>query len=330
MIVSGFVIAHLLITRPEPYSVYLRRRVFRLFPIYLVCLALALLLEPAQLALHSAPWVSQAERWHAGFYEQSQHFGTHLALHLTLLHGMVPDTVLPFAAWTILGPAWSLSLEWQFYLLAPAIVSCIRKSLISCILTVTVLLGIMALLLKGVAGTWAFPSMVLLAIPYFLIGIFSRILFLRISALPVWVTIAVGLAAAYVLRDIRYVLCTWTFFMVAMRFESTHDGNLLVRAIQWVAANRVVTTLGKVSYSTYLIHVLVLSLLVQVLALLHGSFTAGIARQAAIVTLVLLPGISLLLYHYIERPFIRLGARHLGRKRETAPRALADAPATAE
>ena len=36
-----------------------------------------------------------------------------------MLHGIVPETILPRSSIALLGPAWSISLEWQFYLVAP-------------------------------------------------------------------------------------------------------------------------------------------------------------------------------------------------------------------
>jgi len=44
---------------------------------------------------------------------------SHLLAHLTLLHGALPHNILPASEYMFLAPAWSLSLEWQFYLIAP-------------------------------------------------------------------------------------------------------------------------------------------------------------------------------------------------------------------
>ena len=41
-----------------------------------------------------------------------------IATHLTMTHGLFPDGVLPDVWVGFLGAAWSLSTEWQFYLLA--------------------------------------------------------------------------------------------------------------------------------------------------------------------------------------------------------------------
>ena len=41
-----------------------------------------------------------------------------IATHLTMTHGLFPDGMLPHLWLEFLGAAWSLSTEWQFYLLA--------------------------------------------------------------------------------------------------------------------------------------------------------------------------------------------------------------------
>jgi peptidoglycan/LPS O-acetylase OafA/YrhL len=314
--ISGFVIAHLLITKQEPYGGYLRRRTWRIFPIYLVCLVVAIAIAPAQIALHTAPWVDQGPSWAAGFNEEFEHFWLHLGLHLTLLQGIVPDSVLPYSSWTILGPAWSLSLEWQFYLVAPLLMFCLRRSMLSCGVTTLLLLSVSLAFHSGMLGTWRFPSMLLLGIPFFLIGILTRLFYSRISSSSIWWTLGLGMAAAYLLRDVRQELCIWTLSVVAMRWERLQNGNPLVRLSQFITANHVITTLGKASYSTYLIHVLLLSFLAAIFAQLNGSLTLSVARFAGLATLVLLPGVSLLAYRYVERPGIRWGS---GARSSVAP-----------
>jgi peptidoglycan/LPS O-acetylase OafA/YrhL len=45
IIISGFVIAHLRLSRGEPYPLYIARRALRLYPVYLVCLLLGLAVQ---------------------------------------------------------------------------------------------------------------------------------------------------------------------------------------------------------------------------------------------------------------------------------------------
>src|SRR5258708_33307644 len=95
IILSGFVIAKLISEKPEPYLGYISRRFLRLYPVYLICLALAvLLLSP---------------RLDPGL----------LVSHLALAQGLLTGS----GSTAILVPSWSISLEWQYYLIAPAFVA---------------------------------------------------------------------------------------------------------------------------------------------------------------------------------------------------------------
>jgi len=149
---------------------FLRARARRLLPVYFVVLAAAVLLLAAGSPLPGMPWVNAgsagAEVWEqalpAGFF-------WHLLAHVTLTQGLIPQGALPWAYVTLLGPAWSLSTEWQFYLLVAALR--VRN------------LGVLAILLLAVAavyrlvplpGYWQFSRAFLPdAAGYFALGVAS-------------------------------------------------------------------------------------------------------------------------------------------------------------
>jgi peptidoglycan/LPS O-acetylase OafA/YrhL len=120
-ILSGFVIVQSLERcgwRPRPF---LAARIVRIFPVFLVVFPAAVLLDllPASVAL--LPWVAPdravfgiwSQGWPASWVQE-------IVLHLVMAHGLIPDALLPSAWVSFLGAAWSLSTEWQFYVLALA------------------------------------------------------------------------------------------------------------------------------------------------------------------------------------------------------------------
>lgn len=132
IILSGFVITYLLDVGKESYGTFITRRFFRLFPVYFVLLILSALTLPFQ-ANGLASSIVGPEMHHNALrlevIEIAQaDFWRHFLLHLSMLHGVVPDSYMHQVDSTFLTPAWSLSLEWQFYLIAPAIMWMIRRS----------------------------------------------------------------------------------------------------------------------------------------------------------------------------------------------------------
>src|ERR1700677_1295420 len=129
MIISGFVISHLIITRREKYKAYITRRFLRLFPAFACCLFLGVLVSPLQSALSDLPW--GMEGW---VHHQADLGGLHreyavrnILAHLTLMHGFIPKSWWPDATGAFIGVGWSIATEWQFYLIAPFLILAARK-----------------------------------------------------------------------------------------------------------------------------------------------------------------------------------------------------------
>ncbi|HEV8267344.1 MAG TPA: acyltransferase family protein, partial [Thermoanaerobaculia bacterium] len=90
MILSGFAIAFLLVERGETHLGFLRGRLFRIYPVYLAALAVALASSAVTpFVLRTAAWRDVPYFQMVGTFVESERAapGTHLLWHLTLLNG---------------------------------------------------------------------------------------------------------------------------------------------------------------------------------------------------------------------------------------------------
>ena len=339
MIVSGFVIAHLLVTKDEPYAPYLMRRGMRIFPLYLAMLLVALIVrQPYAVAytenLFAFGREMRLDRWVA----EGQLWFVHLPLHMLGLHGAVPDTVLQYSSSTYLAPAWSISLEWQFYLLAPFILSAMRSGGKRSWLILLAVLLVSAIALFGLLGKWKYESFFFCALPFFLVGMCSRLIFSRnLTWAAVAVTVVSGLLFVAVKHGLTSLLgyavigVIWSFFCAVAARESgllSFGGRLMDRFAWVIALNPVATALGRVSYSTYLVHIPIFSIVVGGGMMLTGRRDQPFILMATGVALLLVIPASFALHRWVEMPGNRLGSKLAGRLAAKAASSgpLAEAP----
>src|SRR5262249_17985587 len=128
VIVSGFVISHLLIEKSEPYGAYILRRLTRLLPGFIVATALGALTvtwaadAAAHVNIPGDAFVAQVIGWRHLWFANA---AANVVLHLTMLHGLVaPEHQYAYA---FLPPGWSVSLEWQYYLVAPLLLKAVLR-----------------------------------------------------------------------------------------------------------------------------------------------------------------------------------------------------------
>lgn len=325
IIISGFVITHLLINRQESYVPYITRRAFRIFPIYLVVLFVSI----ATIDLYRAAWVEypfaldrdmRIARWD----EQQDHFWTHFGLHLTMLHGIVPENLLPFSSTSILAPAWSLSLEWQFYLIAPFLIRLLIRNMNFALLGALFLLGMQWAVSRQHVLDWQYNSFLPKVISYFVVGILSRFALEKMQRKEVYLD-AVLIVAFLLMFMPTLVTLIWVVFFALAAYENKltdleipilrHFGDL-------VAFNGLVTKLGSWSYSTYLIHIpafsIVLGLYVRTVGVENVSQTYALLSLLASFPVIAL--LSWILYNTVEDPFRKLGSQVAKRQ---APRSSA-------
>ncbi|HYD86981.1 MAG TPA: acyltransferase [Vitreimonas sp.] len=324
IMISGFVIAGLVIEQQESWPRYILRRAFRIYPAYLVALAVGAAATPLALqGLVATSWGGDPNSYYVsslreGLASTEAHPWTHWALHLTLLQGVMPDNVLPWSSVAFVGPAWSLSLEWQFYLIAPALMWALRSP--SWRAPVVIVAFACAVLFeRGVFGTYSAPSTLLGGLWLFVIGMGCRLALpaLKTTALPLS-ALALGAFGFGLLRPDLFPVAVWlAFFVLLMRPAPTGIIDRGVAAAAKVLfASPLAAALGARSYSVYIIHIPIMKLLLYALplqAMTQWQALGCLAATALPLTLLA----SELLFRFVERPMIRLGQR-LASTRRTA------------
>lgn len=333
MVISGFVITHLVAVRRESYPNYIAKRGWRLFPLMAAMIALSVLTRDLYYEAYVAnPWVPEAAERKMRFLAEQHAWPRHLLLHVTMLHGMIPNQILPFAGTTFLAPAWSISLEWQFYLVAPLLVSAMIVPSLRSVCVIMLALALSFASLSGVMGTWQYESFLPLALVYFMVGITLRFVLGRArDGLPTpWQPILVTLLGMGVygaskplsatIFDLGLLscICVPFFLITAVEAEVIACRSKVLEKLAWLLAlNPVVIAMGRVSYSTYLCHIPVLTIVVGGAMLVTGNTShASIIGWTSVAVLLVVP-VSFLCYRWIEAPALALGRRYLssgGRK----------------
>lgn len=309
IILSGFVIFALLDGESESYRQFMIRRAFRLFPVYWLCLIVAVPLVSFNIAtIQALHW------WHPNspariqiFSDSLQYFWAHLIAHVTLLHGIIPTRYLPSTQFAFVGQAWSISLEWQFYLIAPLCFLWIsRKKFLQ--------LGLFAIALFLLRhffewGVGALPRSAHL----FLVGALAYYGYRFVRdhkdilqpAGPVVASLPLVFAVFFAPTIPRILFCL-VYSMVLGR-ELMPDQTLLKWAskpFQW----KPFLYLGRISYCIYMTHILVLYVCAHFLTPFFNDQHVFFAVLFAVVlTCTLL--VSALVSRYIEYPGMALGKR---------------------
>ncbi len=319
-VLSGFLLGGPLVAAGRRTSGFLRdyatRRMLRIWPPYLVALALTLPLAGAISSLRVDPTLPL---WHSGLS------------HAVYLHGWLPTHQLD-----INGVYWSLVLEEQFYLVLPLIaVAFRRQGHRALLLALVVSVSYVVFCARLPASTPTVPSdmFALFQFPAFLfhfaVGIYAASWIQEGRRLPgsatLWAAaaigagLAVGMAvrvaplprnAALVTQDpyVRLVVAGATGLLMVAMLQGARPWQALLRSRPMVA-------LGTASYSLYLVHLPVVLLLAffSPLADLHLAAFVLLATAASLVA-------AWIFYGLVEAPSLRWREHVIMRmRRRTAP-----------
>jgi peptidoglycan/LPS O-acetylase OafA/YrhL len=324
IVISGFVITHLIIRSPEEhYPAYITRRGFRIVPVYLFALLVMSLVYKYFIQIFTASWRPEAGLRLATLAAERQHFWLYLFLHLSLLHGVVPDNVLPYSSSAFLAPAWSLSLEWQFYLIAPLMIRLPGKWRYWSVAILAIVCAMTFVASGSLHFQWVFPSNLFCALGYFALGILSRYRFQGVPWRRLWHYILIVLAMLggivytrdwIILRCVAMGLAIWAMglWMIQREISGWNRTDLLSRAVKGLFCSRFITSAGSWSYSTYLLHLPVLVAVITLfLNVCPGTPTERL-RLSFLVSIPLVVLVSYGTYTWLEKPAMRLGKNVAG------------------
>jgi peptidoglycan/LPS O-acetylase OafA/YrhL len=303
-ILSGLVILRSLESCGFAARPFLVLRTTRIFPVFLVMFATGIAVQSLPDSFDAMPWIAPDSNahdiWHQGWPAA---WPVEVAAHLTMTHGLFPNGVLPDVWVSFLGSAWSLSTEWQFYVLALALGR--TRMGPERLAAVFVVLAIAGLAWDLTAPyEWRFSRAFLPnKAQYFALGIASAAWFdgrsIRSFAIVLAAALVLSIAHGNTEKSLPPVI--WALCLAAQR--SPRGLPFVAGPLRWP----VMQWFGTVSYPIYLANEPIQKALCIVLA----RFTAGNAILFTwlwVPMAILIPiGVAALLHRYLEVPVIGWG-----------------------
>lgn len=311
IILSGFVIFFLLDNQRTPYSEFIIKRWFRIVPMFFATLLLSFVTVDWQVKIiETFPWKNQVIQDDLNIHLNSiQYLTQHLIAHVLLIHGVIADEILPGSAFAFVGQAWSISVEWQFYLIAPFLYTLILKKKYFEVGFVIVFVCIFKAINYGSIGFAINQA------AYFLVGIisyyawkFSESFHLEGRQLDL-ITLAF-MALAYILMSRSVSLIIWCVVLSCVITEKRNLNSPLQGILKKILNWYVFQWLGKISYSVYLTHMLIFYCLTVIVRTLNPNIEKldfAITMLPAVILATL--AISSFTYKFLECPGIELGKK---------------------
>jgi peptidoglycan/LPS O-acetylase OafA/YrhL len=319
IIISGFVIFNLLDNQKEKYFPFITRRFFRLWPLFILLFTLTIPLSNIYLdnvlvmeQIHTDKF-SDHDTITKKILSWKDHMWIHIFLHVPMLHGAIPDNLVPYAPSAFLGPAWSISLEWQFYLLAPFFFAFLLKcpSKNGLILS---FLSVILFMSKKYIPEVQHGAFLPIHIEFFYTGVCSYFLFKfcqnKSFNFPIATLLSILLWVVFHSNANVIPFSLWICFLGLIIDQRYYHQCGYWKIFSYMFTNRLSQYLGKLSYSIYLSHFLVIIVLQSLLLKVSPDLSRLqhvllLSTLTCLITVI----ISHILFHFIECPAMKLGAK---------------------
>jgi peptidoglycan/LPS O-acetylase OafA/YrhL len=291
---SGFVVFHL-VERRESYGLFLARRFLRIYPVYFICLVLASIVT----------W------YHPVRASDHDFFLWNIFAHLLNAHGLVPFTWIEEAHLTLFGPAWSISTEWQFYLLAPFLVLIFTKYSRASTLAWGLVLILRGLYHAHCPLVEELTASVFAKMEYFFAGMVAYKFAIRsdkaLSSFSVEAALLVCLFVYLCTKDAALLL--WSTSCLVVLSRPGEKWGCAFEILRKILKSSTIQKLGLISYSLYLCHDPLLKIAQLIYERCGLSLGSNMVIMHLCVSQPLILGLAWLSHCYVEKPWIDWGRK---------------------
>ncbi|MEL0553723.1 acyltransferase [Raoultella lignicola] len=321
ILLSGYLMAKNYIERrhAEPWAssktivTFWVRRFFRIAPLYYILLIVAFAF--GEIFGHYRDVIATA--WPVTQTETSRYTDSsfiNVITHISFTFGF-----LPYYSFRTVLPDWSIGLEMQYYFLFPFImllISALGFKRIS--IALIVLCAVAAYVAPEYFSKFPMPSMILFKLPLFISGMLiyravseNKTVYVLVAMLAPFAALATGYFSSPIRMVIEELLILG---MATLLIQHSSKSKLkgLVTFAKKLLSIRVSQFLGDVSYSVYLLHLMIVIPVTGLLIQHTGFENLASLYRFFIVTLIVLPTTYIaasLLYKFVEKKGISLGRK---------------------